>query len=57
MQDLPEKIIKNRAMIPEHQHEQEKPPIFNSWKSLYIAVLANLAFLIIVFYIITKVYE
>jgi hypothetical protein len=57
VKDLPEKTTINREMITEHQHEQEKPPIFNSWKSLYIAVLANLAFLIIVFYIITKVYE
>jgi hypothetical protein len=32
----------------------EKPPIFSSWKKMYLFVLINLAVTITVFYIITK---
>ncbi|PRY16522.1 hypothetical protein CLV24_101368 [Pontibacter ummariensis] len=35
----------------------EKPPIFNSWAGMYWLVLGNLAFLIILFYAITEIYE
>ena len=34
-----------------------KPPFFKSWAGMYWLVLGNLAFLIILFYIITKTYE
>ncbi|CAM3652332.1 hypothetical protein POKO110462_13900 [Pontibacter korlensis] len=34
----------------------EKPPFFSSWAGMYWLVLGNLAFLIILFYIITKIY-
>ncbi|WP_242916598.1 hypothetical protein [Pontibacter liquoris] len=34
-----------------------KPPFFKSWAGMYWLVLGNLAFIIILFYIITKVYE
>lgn len=30
-----------------------KPPIFSSWKGMYIFVLSNLAFMIILLYIFT----
>jgi len=31
--------------------EDEKPPILKSWRNIYIAVLANLILLIILFYL------
>ncbi|WP_299758576.1 hypothetical protein [uncultured Pontibacter sp.] len=34
-----------------------KPPFFKRWAGMYWLVLGNLAFLIILFYIITKLYE
>lgn len=37
--------------------ELDKPPFFKSWKGMYWLVLGNLAFLITLFYIITKIYE
>ena len=36
--------------------ETEKPPFFNSWSGMYWLVLGNLAFMIVLFYIITKLY-
>ena len=35
----------------------ENPPVFKKWKSWYILVLANLTFLIVLFYIFTKYFE
>ena len=37
--------------------ETDKPPFFKSWKGMYWLVLGNLAFLIILFYIITRIYS
>ncbi|MBF8964173.1 hypothetical protein I0P70_13035 [Pontibacter sp. FD36] len=37
--------------------ELDKPPFFESWKSMYWLVLGNLAFLITLFYIITRIYS
>jgi hypothetical protein len=34
-----------------------KPPFFKHWSGMYWLVLGNLAFLIILFYTITKAYE
>jgi hypothetical protein len=34
-----------------------KPPFFKSWSGMYWLVLGNLAFLILLFYFITKIYE
>lgn len=34
----------------------EKPPFFKSWAGMYWLVLGNLAFLILLFYILTKLY-
>ncbi|MFD3000748.1 hypothetical protein ACFS7Z_10280 [Pontibacter toksunensis] len=34
-----------------------KPPFFSSWSGMYWLVLGNLAFLIVLFYIITRVYS
>jgi len=35
----------------------EKPPFFKSWKGWYFLVIGNLTFLIILFYLFTKVFE
>jgi hypothetical protein len=37
--------------------EEDKPPIFKSWKGLYIFVIAHLLLLVAVFYILTKAFE
>ena len=37
--------------------KEEKPPILSSWKRLYTLVLLNLAVLIVLFYIFTKVFD
>ncbi|MFD2245841.1 hypothetical protein [Pontibacter ruber] len=39
------------------QEDIDKPPFFKSWAGMYWLVLGNLAFLIVLFYIITKIYE
>jgi hypothetical protein len=39
------------------EKELDGPPFFKSWSGMYWLVLGNLALLIVVFYIITKVYE
>lgn len=44
-----------KAQTPDN--ESDKPPLLGSWKSLYLLVLGNLVFLIVLFYIITKFYE
>lgn len=43
--------------IEEKELDQEKPPIFSSWKWLYTAVLLNLAMLIVLFYLFTKAFD
>ena len=35
----------------------EGPPFFKTWTGMYWLVLGNLAFMIVLFYIITKLYE
>ncbi|SIT93861.1 hypothetical protein [Pontibacter indicus] len=37
--------------------DTDKPPFFKSWKGMYWLVLGNLAFLIILFYTITRIYS
>lgn len=41
---------------PQNQ-PKDKPPIFRSWKALYIFVLCNLLFWIGVFYVFTIAFE
>lgn len=36
---------------------EEKPPVFGSWKKLYVFVFGHLIYLIIAFYIFTKLFE
>ncbi len=40
-----------------NKHEEDAPPILKSWKNLYIAVIANLVLLIILFYLFKKFYS
>lgn len=43
---------------PETEKEEELlPPFMKSWKNLYILVIGNLVFLIIIFYLLTKIYS
>jgi len=37
--------------------DEEKPPLFSSWKRLYTLVLLNLFVLIVLFYLFTKAFE
>ena len=37
--------------------ENDRPPVFGSWRRLYFVVLTILAVLIAVFYLVTKVFE
>jgi hypothetical protein len=39
------------------EDERGRPPLFSSWRGLYAAVLLNLAFQILLFYIFTKVFS
>jgi hypothetical protein len=34
-----------------------KPPFFHKWSGMYWLVLGNLAFMIMLFYIITEIYK
>jgi len=36
---------------------EERPPIFKSWRRLYLIVLGNLILLIGLFYILTRVFS
>lgn len=45
-----------------HKHEEkaegaDKPPILGSWRNLYLLVIGNLVFLIVLFFLLTKFYE
>ena len=36
---------------------QERPPVFRTWRRLYLAVLGNLILLIVIFYILTRMFS
>lgn len=44
-------------MIDETENEIKKIPFFSTWKKLYLFVIGNLIFLIIIFYLFTKIFE
>lgn len=48
-------------MVPEEQQtpqpEEDRPPIFRTWRRLYAVVVAYLALLILLFYAFTKAYQ
>jgi len=37
--------------------DDEKPPFFSTWSRLYAAIVAYLAFLILLFYLFTRAYH
>jgi hypothetical protein len=37
--------------------DDEPPPILGSWRRIYIVILCYLAFLIVVFYVFTRVFD
>jgi len=36
---------------------EERPPVFRTWRRLYFAVLGNLILLIVIFYILTRIFS
>jgi len=36
--------------------QEECPPVFKTWRRLYFAVLGNLVLLIVIFYIISRIF-
>ncbi len=42
---------------PNGNNGEDRPPIFSSWKRLYIAVLLALALQVGLFYLFTKAFE
>ena len=45
-------VTKQKAIADELQ--EERPPVFRTWRGAYLAVLGNLVLLIVLFYILTK---
>ncbi|HTY38052.1 MAG TPA: hypothetical protein VMH23_13125 [Bacteroidota bacterium] len=41
---------------PRDELAEERPPLFRTWRRLYTFVLAELALLIILFYLFTKAF-
>ena len=41
----------------ERRIAEDRPPFFKSWSGVYAAVLGFLAFLILVFYLLTRHYQ
>ena len=37
--------------------EQTPPPFLKSWRNIYLLVIANLAVLILLFYLFTRAYQ
>jgi hypothetical protein len=40
-----------------HSQGEEPPPFGGSWRNLYAAVLANLAVLVVLFYLFTRAFR
>jgi len=36
---------------------EERPPVFRTWRRMYFAVSGNLILLIVIFYILTRVFS
>ena len=36
---------------------EERPPVFRTWRRLYLAVFGNLVLLIVIFYILTRMFS
>ncbi|MFA9453408.1 MAG: hypothetical protein ACERK6_05770 [Candidatus Aminicenantaceae bacterium] len=54
---MPNPLNDNPGHEIKPEMEQERPPLFSSWKKWYALVLLHLAFLIVVFYLFTKAFE
>ena len=42
---------------PDYDSNEERPPIFRTWRRLYLAVLGNLILLIAIFHLITWIFS
>jgi len=50
----------NRYIKPDNDSndsQEERPPFFRTWRRLYLAVLGNLVLLIVVFYLLTRMFS
>jgi len=53
----------NRHVQPDNEatelndSPEERPPIFRTWRGLYLAVLGNLVLLIAIFYLVTRMFS
>jgi hypothetical protein len=45
------------AAVRESRHAEEPPPFGASWRTLYAAVLVNLAVLVVLFYLFTRTFR
>jgi hypothetical protein len=53
-------IIRKQAVTMQSEAEEygnELPPVLNTWKKMYLAVLANLVLLILLFYWFTQYFQ
>jgi len=50
-------VSENTHAMDQNNDEQSPPPFLKSWRNIYLLVLANLAVLIILFYLFTKAYQ
>ena len=47
----------DRNDIPQEINDEGRPPVFSSWNRVYAAVLLNLAVLIVMFYLFSKMFD
>ena len=40
-----------------NEYKESPPPFLGKWRNVYLAVLLNLGFIVLLFYIFTKVFE
>jgi hypothetical protein len=50
------KRIQSDNDLPD-DHQEDRPPIFRTWRQLYLAVLGNLILLIVIFYVLTRIFS
>jgi hypothetical protein len=41
---------------PERKEMDDRPPVLGSWRSIYLVVLGNLLLMVVLFWVLTKVY-
>ncbi|MDR0311006.1 MAG: hypothetical protein LBJ21_05420 [Acidobacteriota bacterium] len=49
----------NDDIQPDNDYDspEERPPVFRTWRRMYFAVLGNLILLMVIFYILTRVFS